>query len=128
MVKCFGLTKDPYGNYMLVVNRMDSDLRTYLQQYHNRLTWKNKINFMFYIIWALFRIHFENAIHRDLHSGNILYLNLDRRFYISDFGFCGPADKPLNCVYGNLPYIAPEVLIDEKYTFKFDIYSIGMLM
>ena len=72
-MQCYGLTQDPSnGSYMLVVNRMDLDLRTYLQLYYNKLTWKNKINIMFYIIWALFRIHFENAIHRDLHSGNIL--------------------------------------------------------
>ncbi|RGB40841.1 kinase-like domain-containing protein, partial [Rhizophagus diaphanus] len=47
---------------------------------------------------------------------------------ISDFGFCGPADKSLNSVYGNLPYIAPEVLTRKENTFKSDIYSFGMLM
>src|SRR5436189_1421116 len=49
-------------------------------------------------------------------------------FHISDLGFCGPADKPLDSVYGNLPYIAPEVLTGKETTFASDIYSIGMLM
>ncbi|GBC47843.2 kinase-like domain-containing protein [Rhizophagus irregularis DAOM 181602=DAOM 197198] len=47
---------------------------------------------------------------------------------ISDFGFCGPADKPLKSIYGNLLYIAPEVIIGKEQTFKFDIHSIAMFM
>ncbi|RGB31877.1 kinase-like domain-containing protein, partial [Rhizophagus diaphanus] len=72
-------------------------------------------------------IHNENAIHRDLHSGNILF-EYTNNFRISDLGFCGPVDKPPNSVYGNLPYIAPEVITGKKTTFESDIYSIGILM
>ncbi|CAI2197789.1 5008_t:CDS:1, partial [Funneliformis geosporum] len=64
----------------------------------------------------------------DLHSGNILYSEYTGEWYISDFGFCGPADKPLESIYGNLPYIAPEVINGKGYTFASDIYSISMLM
>src|SRR5215813_5352615 len=49
-------------------------------------------------------------------------------FNISDLGFCGPADKPLESIYGNLPYIAPEVIAGKPTTFASDIYSIAMLM
>ncbi|POG62253.1 kinase-like domain-containing protein [Rhizophagus irregularis DAOM 181602=DAOM 197198] len=34
----------------------------------------------------------------------------------------------LNSIYGNLPYIAPEVIIGKEQTFKSDIYSIAILM
>src|ERR1043166_1773804 len=129
IVPCFGLTKDPLdGNYMLVMNLMDIDFRKYLQQNHNKLTWKEKIQITDSIIYALSLIHQENAIHRDLHSGNILFYQPNQRFQISDLGFCGPADKPLNSIYGNLPYIAPEVIYEKEYTFASDIYSIAMLM
>jgi serine/threonine protein kinase len=63
-----------------------------------------------------------------LHSGNILFDENSQKFYISDFGFCGPVDVPLNGTYGNLPYIASEVIDGRKTTFESDIYSIGMLM
>ncbi|GES75055.1 kinase-like domain-containing protein [Rhizophagus clarus] len=44
IVQCFGLTKDPFdGNYMLVMQYMYNDLRKYLQQSHNQLIWKAKI-------------------------------------------------------------------------------------
>ncbi|POG82955.1 kinase-like domain-containing protein [Rhizophagus irregularis DAOM 181602=DAOM 197198] len=110
---------------MLVMNKFYIDLRKYLQQNHKKLTWKERIQIITDIISALRRIHDENAIHRDLHSGNILFKD---RFFISDLGFCGPADKPLKSIYGNLPYMATEVIIGKEQTFKSDIYSIAMLM
>ena len=110
------------------MNRMETDLRNYLQQNHNQLTWKERIQIAYEIISALEIVHYENAIHRDLHSGNILYLQSNQECYISDLGFCGPADEPLNCIYGNLPYIAPEVITGKETTFASDIYSVGMLM
>ncbi|RGB28004.1 kinase-like domain-containing protein [Rhizophagus diaphanus] len=128
IVQCYGLTKDPLnGDYMLVMNELDTDLRKYLQQNHNQLTWKERIQIAASLIEAISRVHYENAIHRDLHSGNLLFRFGDR-FIISDLGFCGPADKPLKSVYGNLPYIAPEVISGKVTTFKSDIYSIGILM
>ena len=113
---------------MLVMNKYNIDLRNYLQQNHNQLTWRQRIQIAVNIIDSLDRIHSENAIHRDLHSGNILYIQSNQVFCISDLGFCGPADKPLKSIYGNLPYVAPEVIVDKEYTFKSDIYSIAMLM
>src|SRR4051812_1411846 len=102
---------------MLVMYEMDINLRNYLQQIHNKLTWKERINITDDIVFALFRIHQENAIHRDLHSGNVLFSQIDQNFNISDLGFCGPVDKPLNSIYGNLPYIAPEVIAGKETTF-----------
>ncbi|EXX52734.1 kinase-like domain-containing protein [Rhizophagus irregularis DAOM 181602=DAOM 197198] len=127
IVQCYGLTKDPLnGDYMLVMNKLDANLRQYLQKNHNQLSWNERIRIVVDIIDALHKIHHsENAIHRDLHSGNILFKT---KFCISDLGFCGPADKPLKSIYGNLPYIAPEVIAGKETTFKSDVYSIAMLM
>ncbi|PKC58633.1 kinase-like protein [Rhizophagus irregularis] len=113
---------------MLVIHKADMDLRKYLQQTQNQLTWKERIKVADDIIVALVGIHDENVIHRDLHSGNILYSNLNQYWYISDLGFCGPADKSTESIYGNLPYIAPEVISGKNTTKKSDVYSIGMLM
>src|SRR3954454_18916396 len=59
---------------------------------------------------------------------DIYYFLNGQRFFIRDHGFCIPADKPLNSVYGNLPYIAPEVIAGKETTFASDIYSFGMFM
>uniref|UniRef100_U9UEJ2 Protein kinase domain-containing protein n=2 Tax=Rhizophagus irregularis (strain DAOM 181602 / DAOM 197198 / MUCL 43194) TaxID=747089 RepID=U9UEJ2_RHIID len=129
VVLCFGLTQDPIdGNYMLVMRHLDMDLKDYLQQNYNKLTWKEKIQIIFDIIHAVCDLHKENVIHRDLHSRNILFDQLIQKFRISDLAFCGPPNKPLNSIYGNLPYIAPELLCGKETTFASDIYSVGMLM
>jgi serine/threonine protein kinase len=129
IVQCYGLTQNPSnGNYMLVINKLDINLREYLQLNHNQLTWKEKINIIRIIIGTLKKIHNENSIHRDLHSGNILYSKHNNGWYISDLGFCGPADKPTENIYGNLPYIAPEVISGKQTTKASDIYSVAMLM
>uniref|UniRef100_U9T9Y8 Protein kinase domain-containing protein n=1 Tax=Rhizophagus irregularis (strain DAOM 181602 / DAOM 197198 / MUCL 43194) TaxID=747089 RepID=U9T9Y8_RHIID len=107
---------------------MSFNLREYLQQNHNKLTWKERIQIIDSIISAVYDIHRESAIHRDLHSGNILFGQINQSFFVSDLGFCGPANKPLDSIYGNLSYIAPEVIVKKKYTFASDIYSIGILM
>ncbi|RGB33866.1 kinase-like domain-containing protein, partial [Rhizophagus diaphanus] len=87
-----------------------------------------RIKIIYIIINALYYIHKENSIHRDLHSGNILYSQFNDSWDISDLGFCGPADKPSTSIYGNLPYIAPEIISGKQTTKASDIYSIGMLM
>jgi serine/threonine protein kinase len=129
IVQCYGITQDPSnGNYMLVMDILDVNLKEYIQQNHNQLTWKERIQIALDIIYTLRDIHEENAIHRDLHSGNILYSKRDQDWYIGDFGFCGPADKPLKSIYGNLPYIAPEVIAGKQVTKASDIYSFAILM
>jgi serine/threonine protein kinase len=113
---------------MLVIGRYNINLRDYLQHNRNQLTWKEKFNITYNIIKALDFIHKENSIHRDLHSGNILYSKFNDYWFISDLGFCGPADKPSESIYGSLPYIAPEVISGKQTTKASDIYSVAMLM
>uniref|UniRef100_U9SW69 Protein kinase domain-containing protein n=1 Tax=Rhizophagus irregularis (strain DAOM 181602 / DAOM 197198 / MUCL 43194) TaxID=747089 RepID=U9SW69_RHIID len=68
-VGCCGLTQDSSsGNYMLVMHLLDMDLRKYLQKH--QCTWEEKIHVVWHLIVALRRIHYNDAIHRDLHSGN----------------------------------------------------------
>ncbi|POG77942.1 kinase-like domain-containing protein, partial [Rhizophagus irregularis DAOM 181602=DAOM 197198] len=85
--------------------KFNINLREYLQQNHNQLTWNERIKITFLIIDALYFIHIENSIHRDLHSGNILYSQLNDSWRIT-----------------------PEVINGKGYTFRSDIYSIAMLM
>ncbi|GES80165.1 kinase-like domain-containing protein [Rhizophagus clarus] len=50
IVRCYGMTQDiSNGNYMLVMMRADFDLRKYLQQNYNQLTWKEKIRIIYEI-------------------------------------------------------------------------------
>ncbi|RIB01378.1 kinase-like domain-containing protein [Gigaspora rosea] len=107
---------------------MDCNLQEYLIKNNSKIGWKERCRISYKIAHCLNAIHNTKSVHRDLHSGNILFHeNIIR---ISDLGFCGPEDKPLNSIYGCIPYIAPEVLCNKPnhYTAKADIYSFGIIM
>ncbi|POG80244.1 kinase-like domain-containing protein [Rhizophagus irregularis DAOM 181602=DAOM 197198] len=79
------------------------------------------------IAFGLLNIHNAERVHKDFHSGNILY---SLSAYISDLGMCQPANamSGKEGVYGVLPYMAPEVIRGYQYTKASDIYSFGIIM
>jgi serine/threonine protein kinase len=117
---------------MMVLNyAKNGSLRNYLDVNYNKLSWMDKISDLYDIAKGLESIHNNNLIHRDLHVGNILHNGC---LYITDMGLCKPADynpseNTETSIYGVLPYIAPEILREQKdYTIDSDIYSFGIIM
>ncbi|GES90732.1 kinase-like domain-containing protein [Rhizophagus clarus] len=128
ILKCFGITQDPNSfNYALVLEYMKNDLRSYLKENYNSITWGQKLMIIKRICYGLHVIHDMELIHKDLHPGNVL---IHGNILISDFGFCVPANKPPTNknVYGVLPYMAPEILCGQQHTLASDIYSLGIIM
>ncbi|CAG8757491.1 2297_t:CDS:1, partial [Ambispora leptoticha] len=99
IVRCYGLTKDRDSrDFSLVLDVMDCNLQEYLIKNNSRIGWKERCRVAYKISHCLNAIHNTKSVHRDLHPGNVLFHeNIIR---ISDLGFCGPEDKPLNSVYG----------------------------
>src|SRR5437868_5206636 len=91
-----------------------------------------KLSLLNHIINGLVNIHQKQMVHRDFHTGNILFT--ENRFHlscISDMGLCRKVDdddKDEIKIYGVMPYVAPEVLKGKPYTQAADIYSFGMIM
>ncbi|CAI2172499.1 9570_t:CDS:2 [Funneliformis geosporum] len=94
--------------------------------------WIIKLLRLLSIINGLNEIHQQHLIHCDFHHGNILNTT-QRILSISDLGLCKPVEyfqstsKKCN-IYGILPFVAPEVLRGNSYTFASDIYSFSMIM
>ncbi|RGB22161.1 kinase-like domain-containing protein, partial [Rhizophagus diaphanus] len=93
------------------------------------------------IIKGLKKIHENNMVHRDFHTGNILssfdefnqyYMNTKNpiiNICISDMGLCGEVNNvDKTKIFGVMPFVAPEVLKQKPYTQAADIYSFGMIM
>jgi len=104
-------------------------LRNYLIQSKNYVGYASKINHLLQIARGLLDIHNAGKVHKDFHSGNILF-SLYNTPYISDLGMCQPANNEERSVgvYGVLPYMAPEVLRGYQYTKAADIYSFGIMI
>ncbi|PKC12167.1 kinase-like protein, partial [Rhizophagus irregularis] len=86
-------------------------------------------------------IHKADYIHRDFHSGNVLYDLLHNnsiqekykerhQWLIGDLGLSQPANNTSlnNEIYGVIPYIAPEIFKGSPFSKETDIYSLGMIM
>src|SRR2546430_13329711 len=96
------------------------------------------LKYLFFSLFRLETIHFRNFMHRDFHSGNILFDLFDnqgktnnerRQWKIGDLGLSQPvSNTPSNNeIYGVIPYVAPEIFKGSAFSKEADIYSFGMI-
>jgi serine/threonine protein kinase len=84
------------------------------------------------ILQGLKYLHNLGIIHRDLKCANIL-LDPSGKVKISDFGcskqiISQSKNELLQSLKGTLPWMAPEVVCQNKYDMKADIWSLGCLV
>ena len=110
-----------------------SDLRKLIDDYksHNHPIPKYMINYIFKSITkGIKEIHKNKLIHRDLKPDNIFITN-DFEIKIWDLG----VSKQLNTIYqyaktlaGTYFYMAPELILEDSYNYKVDIWSLGCIL
>jgi tRNA A-37 threonylcarbamoyl transferase component Bud32 len=79
------------------------------------------------ILQALSFIHQNNRIHRDMKSDNIL-VNTKGEIKLSDFGFCCDSLLKHHSAIGTPYWMAPEVISEEDYDSKVDIWGLGIII
>ena len=115
VIPCFGITQDPNTkDYMMVLGYLEGgNLRNYLNT-ADYIDYTSKIKQLLQIASGFLDIHNAGKVHKDFHSGNILF-GTNGLPSISDLGMCQPASNKDQSVkkggiYGVLPYMAPEAL------------------
>ncbi|POM59167.1 TKL/DRK protein kinase, partial [Phytophthora palmivora] len=118
-----------------LVEFMDGgDLRALLASYdkkHNPVGFDDsKVKIALHVAHALTYLHSLNpvVIHRDLKSRNIL-LTVDLDAKLTDFGVSRErVDHTMTAGVGTSLWMAPEVLMGERYDDKADVFSFGVVL
>ncbi|RHZ82559.1 hypothetical protein Glove_109g36 [Diversispora epigaea] len=133
-IQFYGITQDPETQkYIMVLDyARDGNLGEHLKNNFN-LSWEKKLYYLYDLANSFRNIHKLDIIHQDFHPGNILSHDFkDDYLYISDFGLSkmvgqNPNNPEKKNIFGVLPYMAPEILCEEKYTKAADVYSFGII-
>ncbi|CAD8139364.1 unnamed protein product [Paramecium octaurelia] len=86
---------------------------------------------MFKIFDALEYLHTKNIMHRDIKLENIILKDKSENFdlKIADFGLASYTESELLIKRCGTPgYVAPEILQDQKYNEKVDVFSAGIIL
>ncbi|GBC52516.2 kinase-like domain-containing protein [Rhizophagus irregularis DAOM 181602=DAOM 197198] len=133
IIRCFGTSLDPKTNeYLLIMQYANGgDLQNYLKNNFENLTWNDKKKLAFQIADGLKYLHYENILHRDLHSKNIVIHESNAK--ITGFGISKSQNNQTSAYIGNfgvIAYTGPERLKNPEspYTKSSDIYSFSVLM
>ena len=95
-------------------------------------TWDRLLDFAIQASAGLAHIHRHGILHLDLKPENLgLAVSPagELRVKILDFGLSQSARGPLDRkIRGTLPYVAPEMLLQDSYDQRADLYSLGMTL
>ncbi|RAW27536.1 hypothetical protein PC110_g16059 [Phytophthora cactorum] len=127
IVHLVGIAWDSPNDLCALMEFMDDgDLRAHLNEYdreHRPIGFTyEKVMIALHVAHALMYLHSLEppVIHRDLKSKNIL---------LTDFGVSlGRADRTMTAAVGASLWMAPEVMMGQRYDDKADIFSFGIVL
>ena len=133
IIQYLGTSTEKSGRPVLLMEMMDESLTTFLgkrkQTRSGPPPYSLQVSICCDISLALSYLHFNNIIHRDLSSNNVLLLGI--RAKVADFGVSTLFDKNLKYLTacpGNMVYMPPEALFDPPvYSEKLDCFSMGVI-
>ncbi|KAF0699547.1 Aste57867_9884 [Aphanomyces stellatus] len=119
------------SNLQAVIEYMNlGDLRRFLATTtHATFTWPKKLECALSVVEALFYLHSQNMLHRDLKSRNVL-LDSTKGTKLGDFGASKEIiyGDTLTANVGTYRWMAPEMLLFKPYSSPVDIFSFGVLL
>ena len=129
VVQLLGLCKHNETLFIITEFVEGGDLRRHLKNKNLKLTWALRVKIATDCAAAMAYLHRKSILHRDFKSKNLL-VGPEWRVKVCDFGFArkiAPKNEYMT-LCGTDEWMAPEVMLGEKYDEKADVYSFGMVM
>jgi len=110
------------------------NLHSYLTDFNNKLTWKQCLGIAEDVAKGMNFLHSQSPprIHRDLKSPNILLASDGQGGVVAKVADFGTARSLAPTIAGrtvdNPIWLAPEIMENEEYTEKADVYSYGIIL
>ncbi|CAD8166145.1 unnamed protein product [Paramecium pentaurelia] len=102
-------------------------LGQYLKQRTQPLPEAQIVDWFTQLCLALQCVHSQKIIHRDIKSENV-FLH-DDKIKLGDFGIARSVEQDLATTFIGTPYyISPEIIQNQPYSYKSDIWSLGVLL
>ena len=113
----------PYMSYELLKGKT---LKEVLDN-RGKLSFDECLDYMNQILQGSETIHSHGILHNDFKPDN-LYLLYDGTIRICDFGAATHiSEREESRILGTANYLAPEVILNKKYSVQSDIYSLGII-
>ena len=135
IVQYLGMCRDPDTHLpVLLMELMDSSLSHFLEDLPAPLPFHIQVNICHDIVLALFFLHSNGVIHRDLSGNNVLMIG-NVRAKVTDFGMASLIDPnrlsklTRTMCPGTDVYMPPEAIDDPPvYTEKIDCFAFGVIL
>ena len=131
VIRLMDVIKTTNNVYMVTELCTGGDLERYLAV-HKRVEESLARRWLWNLLEALAALHANGVIHRDIKPANILLSHEDENVAVAklaDFGFARFTEEQMlvRTVLGTPMFMAPEVLADKAYTYKVDVWGLGVL-
>lgn len=113
--------------FVLVMNQIEGDtMCSYFEKDHNRI---NYYKILFDLIFSLDYLHNNRIVHGDIKPNNII-IKPDGTPIIIDYDLSRFAngDRFTKRIFGTKFFMSPELVIENKFSAKSDIWSLGMTL
>lgn len=114
--------------YIIMEYIKNGTLRDYMDK-NKSITEKEAKTIIYYLLQAVEYLHKLDICHRDIKPENIMLCD-DSNFSslkVIDFGLSTKLEKNEKSFCGTVKYMAPEIFLNENYSKKVDIWSIGII-
>ena len=131
IVEFLGVCEHQSGLYIVTEFVNGGDLRKILKDESLKISWETRILLATHICSSIAFLHSQHIVHRDIKSHNILVTD-EGVAKLCDFGFSRKLPRKKNYKHlslcGTDQWMAPEILMDDPYNEKADVFSFAMVL